>query len=473
MHRTRTVLMFAMILVLVTAPALAQGAADGEEFSDTQLTSAVVAELYWDPRVDAAEMDVVVEDRLVILDGTADSYSEVLAAIEVARTVRGVREVESDILVAAPDEAESPVLLTRRVRSVLNATVGVADQDVEVRSLSEGEIILEGTVDSYSARRRAVGAAADVVGVRAVTDNIAVVPTQSVTDEAIADDVVTAIRRSTTVPLDGVEVAVTDGVVRLSGEIETWDDVVAVVNAASYAVGVVDVDNNLTVGEAETAGRPTDSAIRRDVRDQLVWDDRVDATTVRVTVENGVVTLTGTVDSYPERQVAETDAVSVPGVREVFNHLEVVIPDVARIAGDLTASAIENALDVAETVDADDVTVIFREGSVLLSGSVPSLWAKERVGEIVADIQGVTDIDNRLTVVPEDDMSDEEIAERIVEKLTGRFFIDAEDITVRVEDGFVTLSGTVDTAVEREMAYDAALRTNGVRGIRARIEVET
>ncbi|MBI2955658.1 MAG: BON domain-containing protein [Chloroflexi bacterium] len=67
----------------------------------------------------------------------------------------------------------------------------------------------------------------------------------------------------------------------------------------------------------------TDDEIERDIRDSLFWDSWVDATNVRVEVENGVVTLTGTAHSSAEKKVAEDDAWDVPGVVDVRNELRI------------------------------------------------------------------------------------------------------------------------------------------------------
>lgn len=476
MHTARSTVVFVVVslflILSLTLAATAQGSRDGDGFSDAQLTSAIVAELYWDPRVDADSIDVVVEDRFVILDGTVDSYSEAVAATEVSRSVRGVRAVENDLVVAQERPEDQTQFLSRRVEGVLDATVGVANQDIMVRSPQSGQVLLEGTVDSYSAKRRAVTAASNVVGVEDVVENIAVTPTASVSDEVIAQDVLDAIRRTTTVDLDRIDVLVESGQVRLEGQLGSSGDVAAVVDAASYTIGVTEVENNIDVVSAALGGGRSDAAVRKDVLDQLAWDDRVDATSISVDVDDGLVTLSGTVESYPARQAAAADAMSVTGVERVFNDLDVAVVRDRPSDDRLTATAIENALEWTEAVDTQDVSVSFRGGSVLLEGSVRSLWAKQRVGSLVSDIRGVTDVDNRLSVVPEDDISDEEIAARITDKLTSRFFLDSTDITVVVDDGIVSLVGTVDSDVEREMAVDVALRTEGVRGIESDLSVE-
>jgi osmotically-inducible protein OsmY len=458
------------IFPIIGFPLMAQG--PGEEFSDDQIKSAVVGEFFWDSRVDGEQIDVIVEDRLVILTGAVDSFSEVVAAEEIAESVQGVVSVENNLVVAADAPPEDGALLVEdRVERVLDVTVGLVDDTVTVESPSEGSILLEGSVDSYADKQRAVTAASNVVGVTEVIDNIAVTPEDSVTDEVIASDVVEAIRRTTTVALDTVDVYVSDGQVRLEGSLPTWNDVLAVVDAANYTLGVTEVVNNLTVeGTPEQVDLPDDE-IRRAVRDQLVWDDRVDATSIEVDVENGFVTLSGTVDTFPESRAAVADARAVAGVQRVINDLEVAIADDPEGMESPTEAAIENALDWTESVDTSDIAVLYRDGTVLLEGSVPSLWEKNRVENLIADIRGVTEVDNRLTVVPTEDFDDEQIANRISNALTARLFLDAEEITVAVDDGVVELSGTVDSPVERRMAYNIALQTQGVVGLEQELEV--
>lgn len=472
-QRLRIALAVALtIFPIIGFPLMAQG--PGEEFSDDQIKSAIVGEFFWDSRVDGEQIDVIVEDRLVILTGAVDSFSEVVAAEEIAESVQGVVSVENNLVVAADAPAEDGTLLVEdRVERVLDVTVGLVDDTVTVDSPREGSILLEGSVDSYADKQRAVTAASYVVGVTEVIDNIAVTPEDSVTDEVIAADVVEAIRRTTTVSLDKIDVYVSDGQVRLEGSLPTWNDVLSVVDAANYTLGVTEVVNNLTVeGTPEQVDRPDDE-IRRAVRDQLVWDDRVDATSIEVDVENGFVTLSGTVATFPESRAAVADARAVAGVQQVINDLEVAIADDPSGVESPTQAAIENALEWTESVDTSDITVLYRNGTALLEGSVPSLWEKNRVENLIADIRGVTEVDNRLTVVPTEDIDDERIANRISNALSARLFLDAEDITVVVDDGVVELSGTVDSPVERRMAYNIALQTEGVVGIEQEIEVQS
>lgn len=464
-------IVWALVVAVVTTPLTAQGSA---EFSDSQLESAVTGEYYWDARVDAEQIDVIVEDRLVILTGTVDSHSERIAAEVIAERVQGVRAVENDLEIdgSAPPPNEAP-LVVRRVRRVLDVTVGLSDDTIVVRSPSEGRILLEGSVDAYADKQRAVSAASNVVGVTEVVDNIVVTPVDTVTDAVIADDVAEAVRRTTTVPLDGIDIFVSGGTVRLEGTLPSWNDVVAVVDAARYTLGVTEVENNLDISGDTNMAERSDARIRQDVRDQLVWDDRVDASTILVEVDDGLVTLSGTVRTVPERRAALSDARAVAGVRDVFNQLDVALVDEPEETVTTTETAIENALDWTDAVDSSDVTVLYRNGTALLEGSVPSLWEKERVASLVGDIRGVDEVDNRLNVVPTEDVEDEAIARRITDALTARLFLDAEDITVVVEDGVVELTGSVDTPVERRLAYNVVLETEGVVAVEQNVTVDS
>ena len=464
-------IVWALLVALVTTPLTAQGSA---EFSDSQLESAVTGEYYWDSRVDAEQVDVVAEDRLVVLTGTVDSHSQRIAAETIAERVQGVRAVENDLEIdgSAPPPNQPPLVVTR-VRQVLDVTVGLSDDTLVVRSPSEGQVLLEGSVDAYADKQRAVSAASNVVGVTEVIDNIAVTPVDTVTDAVIADDVAEAVRRTTTVPLDRIDIFVSGGAVRLEGTLPSWNDVVAVVDAASYTLGVTEVENNLEIsGDTEMAER-SDARIRQDVRDQLVWDDRVDASTILVEVEDGFVTLSGTVRMVPERRAALSDARAVAGVHDMFNQLDVAVAGEPEETGTTTENALKNALDWTDAVDSSDVGVLYRNGTALLEGSVPSLWEKERVASLVGDIRGVDEVDNRLNVVPTEDVEDEAIAGRITDALTARLFLDAEDITVVVENGVVELTGSVDTPVERRLAYNVVVETEGVIAVEQNVTVDS
>ncbi len=215
---------------------------------------------------------------------------------------------------------------------------------------------------------------------------------------------------------------------------------------------------------------PSDAELRDDVADNLEWDTRVDAQDVEVLVDDREVTLAGTVDSYTEKQYAETDAWTVPGVRSVRNELT-VIGEIESTDDGYIKAAVRDALSSHAGVRDEDIEVDVDVGLVTLSGTVPTLWQKSRAEELATEVVGVVGIENQLAVVPTEDILDETIAENIIHTIDRKAAVDVADVNVRVRDGVVTLSGTVPSKVAHDAAYEAALFTYGVTEIEDRLTV--
>ncbi len=118
-----------------------------------------------------------------------------------------------------------------------------------------------------------------------------------------------------------------------------------------------------------------------------------------------------------------------------------------------------------------DLDVSAEAGVIRLAGTVDTLWKKGKAEELVSHLHGVTEVDNRLAVAPTDNYSDKSIANDIVAALERDRSIDAAEITVRVEDGHVTLVGSVSNPEIRSRAYNVAVVASGVATVDNRIGI--
>jgi osmotically-inducible protein OsmY len=212
--------------------------------------------------------------------------------------------------------------------------------------------------------------------------------------------------------------------------------------------------------------RRPDEEIKKDIVDQLYWDSRVDASNITVDVEDGEVTLEGSVPSYSARLSASTDTWVVSGVMSVNNNIKVKHTDTG--IGYVDSQVKSNVLNVLKwnpNIDSSEISVSVDNGWITIEGSVDALWKKMRTEDLVSDVTGVLGLTNKLSVVPTKDIVDELIAEDIVSALERNSTLNVEDINVKVENGKVTLSGTVSSWSERMSAYESALYTEGVTHI--------
>ena len=211
--------------------------------------------------------------------------------------------------------------------------------------------------------------------------------------------------------------------------------------------------------------------IKKDVVDQLYWDSRIDASDIKIAVEDRDVIMSGAVPSRMAQLAAQEDALSVAGVRGVVNELEIRYADRPLPADRTIADNVKAMIGWNAELADSKIKVSARAGKVTLEGTVDTVWKRLRAQDLAAEVEGVVDVENALTVVPTEDMVDEVIAEEILAAVKRNRLLDSETINVEVDGGMVTLSGTVDSWEARERANQAALYTFGVRDVTNNIVV--
>lgn len=207
----------------------------------------------------------------------------------------------------------------------------------------------------------------------------------------------------------------------------------------------------------------TDPELSNQVKSQLLWDDRVRASDINVTVDNGTAVLTGVVPSYRAKVAAAEDAWTVPGVIKVNNQLRVQYPTTVTVPADSEIAAnIKTVIMLEPNIDSSKINVSVAGGVVTLGGTVDNYWKKIQAEEDAYGITGVIDVINELGVVPTEKLSDEVIARNIEAALERNFNVNVDNVTVKVSNGVVTLSGTVANWAAWRAAYNTAAYTSGV-----------
>ncbi len=205
--------------------------------------------------------------------------------------------------------------------------------------------------------------------------------------------------------------------------------------------------------------------IKKNVVDNLYWDTRVDSSDIKITTEDGKVTLTGEVPSYNAMEAAIDNVWNVAGVKSVNNKLNVQFPAKLTVpSDDDIQSNIQNILLWDIDIDSTDINISVNNGIVSLEGTVDSFWKLYHI-ENKANVTGVKEIVNKLAVVPTAEVVDEDIAKDVVKALERNINVDVDNVNVEVEDGEVTLSGTVTNWTAYRAAENSAFYTLGVTGV--------
>jgi osmotically-inducible protein OsmY len=215
----------------------------------------------------------------------------------------------------------------------------------------------------------------------------------------------------------------------------------------------------------------TDAEIRKNVEAELSFEPSINASEIGVAVKDGIVTLTGRVDSYWEKIAAEEAAARVAGVKAVANELEIRLPFSSERTDEDIARAAVNRLEWTITVPKDRIKVKVSKGWVTLEGEVEWQFQKNAVAEAVRNLVGIKGVINHIVV--KERPSTAEVKAKIEEALKRSAEVDASHITVETEGDKVILKGTVRSWFEREEAERAAWRAPGVRKVDNRIIVST
>ncbi|HEY0481361.1 MAG TPA: BON domain-containing protein [Kofleriaceae bacterium] len=212
-----------------------------------------------------------------------------------------------------------------------------------------------------------------------------------------------------------------------------------------------------------------DEQIQKDVLAELKWDARVSPNEIGVSVKNGVVTLTGHIDSFYKKWAAEQAAHRVRGVMAVANDIEVKLPSSSERTDDEIADSAVRALETDALLGARKLQITVSGGWVTVRGEVEWNFLKNDAERLLRRLWGVKGVTNLITVKLRPTPT--ELKDKIEKALLRSAELDARKISVDIQGSKAILKGTVRSWAEREEAERTAWGAPGILQVEDRIQV--
>jgi osmotically-inducible protein OsmY len=213
--------------------------------TDKELQHDVLAELEWEPSLDAAKIGVAADHGVITLNGSVRTYSERWRAETVSKRVFGVEAVANEIDVKLPDRiTPDDANIAQRALSALDWNVAVPKGRVKL-TVAQGWITLEGEVEWYYQKNAAEDAVRNLMGVRGITNAMVLRPRLQAGE--VKDKIEAALRRNAEIDAKHISVEAHAGTVVLRGDVRSWAEHEDAVHAAWSAPGVINVEDHIAI----------------------------------------------------------------------------------------------------------------------------------------------------------------------------------------------------------------------------------
>ena len=207
--------------------------------------------------------------------------------------------------------------------------------------------------------------------------------------------------------------------------------------------------------------------LEKEVIQRLTWDDRIDESQINVSVIDNIAILKGCVNSYPEKILAEIETQFIPEIKSVKNEIEIKFPEsYKKIDDEEVKDAVFCLLNANSEIETNNIDISIENGMVSLEGRVNSYWKKDKIRKMVSQVKGVISVSDKIAVIPNEKITDDEINELLNTAMANSVHIDANKVKLKINNGVVELSGILPSMSSYNAVIELVRSTKGVVDIK-------
>jgi osmotically-inducible protein OsmY len=207
--------------------------------------------------------------------------------------------------------------------------------------------------------------------------------------------------------------------------------------------------------------------LEKEVIQRFKWDDRIDDSQIDVSVIDNTAILRGCVNTYPEKILAEIETQFIPEIKSVKNEIEIKFPEsYENIKDKEVEDAVFCLLNANSEIDSNNIGISIENGNVSLEGRVNSYWKKDKIRNMASQVKGVVSISDNIAVVPDEKITDDEIEELLKTAMANSVHIDANKVSLKINNGIVELSGILPSMSSYNAVIKLVRSTKGVVDIK-------
>jgi osmotically-inducible protein OsmY len=206
----------------------------------------------------------------------------------------------------------------------------------------------------------------------------------------------------------------------------------------------------------------SDSILKTDIQTALSLEPSLKSHNIIINVENGIVTLTGTVENFYEKFLAERTVKNIRGVKGVAEELQVKFGESLQRSDEEIAKAVVRAIEWDSSLPRDKIKVVVEHGTVTLSGEVERQYQRDKAYQNVRYLFGVKNVINLIALKPVTPINPQQVSSRILSEFQRSATLDARNIRVESQGSKIILKGNVRSWAEYEEARHAAWSVPGV-----------